>query len=39
MEDRLVDCGSGVEIFTRALASSEEEDGGVGRAGCWVTIS
>jgi hypothetical protein len=40
MEGRLVDCGSGVEISTRALPSSEEpEDGGIGRAECWVTVS
>jgi len=39
MEDQLVDCGSDVEISTRALPSSEEsEDGGMGRAEFWVTV-
>ena len=38
MDDRVVDWGSGVDISTRAFTSSEEpEDGGMGRAVCWVT--
>ena len=40
MGGRLVDQGFEIEVSIRALLSSEElEDGGMGRTGCWVTVS